>query len=886
MQWYNRKLYGITLLCGLLAYPLIGQTTAEEQSSLDTVVYNISSQVLAFPQEKIYVQTDKPYYVAGEKLFYRIYLLNACFHLPGSISRYVYVELLDPTDSVVVRQKIRPEAGLFYNALSLSEKLPQGTYRMRAYTRYMENLDESYFFSKPLYIATPGAAAYRTELKVEMANHRETEVEVRFFDSVSNDTVLPDRINARLERGKVKSVKPQKDGRCRLKFNLTEDSLRRSMLIEYLEDNNCLFKQFVEIPFVENKVAVTFYPEGGYMVEDRACNVAFKALLPNGRPAEIGGDIFDGDSVRIGGFYSRHDGMGKFSIYPIAGKEYFLVFEYENQQYRVKIPEIKPDAIALKTVWRNDNLWIAVNKSPRLPASNLYLLIHCRGDVIYFREWKPETEVVFVEGASFRSGVTHILLLSEDLQPLSERLVFKYNNNDVGVAVTPDKTIYQKREKVELDLALDHQFADTIPASFSIAVTDDHDVTVDTCSSILSEILLSSELKGTVINPAYYLGESTEAAANADLLMMTHGWNRYNIPDAIHRNFQLPTIMPEIAQSFSGMVKGGLLSKPYKQANVMLLSTKIRFFDMTVTDDEGRYRFENFEFPDSTQYVIQALSKKGSDAVELIPDEIRYPAVSDSSRLPAPATDDILIPDESVSKAEKRVTMENGMRLIYLPEVTVSAKRKTETKYRNTYGTNPDYTLTEEYMENFSAMDLKSLLYHLPGVTIQNNKAVISRYGQPAMIVVDGVRYTDDDNILDIISVADIGQIDLIKDPASLTIYNAPNGVIEIMTKRGEITSNRVRFNIKTFMPLGYQTPVEFYSPRYDTPEAYANSMPDLRSTIYWKPDVIPDLDGRASVDFYTADSPTSYSVVIEGVCPDGRLIYRRANGIIRVKQE
>jgi len=79
---------------------------------------------------------------------------------------------------------------------------------------------------------------------------------------------------------------------------------------------------------------------------------------------------------------------------------------------------------------------------------------------------------------------------------------------------------------------------------------------------------------------------------------------------------------------------------------------------------------------------------------------------------------------------------------------------------------------------------------------------------------------------------------------------------------------------------------VEFYSPRYDTPEAYANSMPDLRSTIYWKPDVIPDLDGRASVDFYTADTPTSYSVVIEGVCPDGRLIYRRANGIIRVKQE
>ncbi|MDR2627304.1 MAG: TonB-dependent receptor, partial [Dysgonamonadaceae bacterium] len=109
--------------------------------------------------------------------------------------------------------------------------------------------------------------------------------------------------------------------------------------------------------------------------------------------------------------------------------------------------------------------------------------------------------------------------------------------------------------------------------------------------------------------------------------------------------------------------------------------------------------------------------------------------------------------------------------------------------------------------------------------------------------------------------------------------------IVEIITKSGNgLQIGRRRFNFIVFFPLGYSKPVEFYSPKYDTPEAFNSEKIDLRTTIYWKPNVTVDSEGRASVDFYTADMPTSYSAVIEGVFPDGTLIYEHRKAVIKVE--
>jgi hypothetical protein len=67
--------------------------------------------------------------------------------------------------------------------------------------------------------------------------------------------------------------------------------------------------------------------------------------------------------------------------------------------------------------------------------------------------------------------------------------------------------------------------------------------------------------------------------------------------------------------------------------------------------------------------------------------------------------------------------------------------------------------------------------------------------------------------------------------------------------------------------------PVEFYAPQYDTPAAKHLATPDYRTTIFWKPNIVLSQEGRASVEFYSSDWPTSYSVVIEGITDDGQII-------------
>jgi TonB-dependent SusC/RagA subfamily outer membrane receptor len=135
-------------------------------------------------------------------------------------------------------------------------------------------------------------------------------------------------------------------------------------------------------------------------------------------------------------------------------------------------------------------------------------------------------------------------------------------------------------------------------------------------------------------------------------------------------------------------------------------------------------------------------------------------------------------------------------------------------------------------------------------------------------------------------AIDDLDEIEIVKDGAQSVIFGSrgANGAIMITTKRGfdQALRKTEQFNIKPIIPLGYQSPKEFYSPLYTTQEELSNNVPDLRSTIYWNPN-IKIVDGKAMVSFYTADDSTKYSVIIEGITDDGKLIYAK-EAIARTK--
>lgn len=143
------------------------------------------------------------------------------------------------------------------------------------------------------------------------------------------------------------------------------------------------------------------------------------------------------------------------------------------------------------------------------------------------------------------------------------------------------------------------------------------------------------------------------------------------------------------------------------------------------------------------------------------------------------------------------------------------------------------------------------------------------------LIIIDGMEmplyFT-----LNEINAIDVGSVEVLRTPEYTNTYGnkGANGVIIITTKRGE-NSSFYPPDVLVYKAKGYYSAREFYSPKYDAPNI---TMADLRTTIFWKPNIITNKQGNASVEFYNADSKGTYRVVIEGIDNDGNLgrrVYR-----------
>ena len=143
----------------ILTILIVFTTNCKAQQANTSSIENLFlEQISNYPQEKIHVQTDRNMYMAGEVIWFRVHLVDALLLKQANASRYVYVELINPLENIVQRVKLIPDStGCFYGHIQLNEALEEGNYSLRAYTRYMQNQGEDYFFCKSLYVTNPMA---------------------------------------------------------------------------------------------------------------------------------------------------------------------------------------------------------------------------------------------------------------------------------------------------------------------------------------------------------------------------------------------------------------------------------------------------------------------------------------------------------------------------------------------------------------------------------------------------------------------------------------------------------------------------------------------------------------------------------------------------------
>ncbi len=103
-------------------------------------------------QEGVYFNTDKPYYVAGDAIWYNARLLDDFSRRPEDGPRVVYVELVTPSDSVLIHQTLQAVAGIASGRIDIPENIPEGCYLLRGYTNWMRNFSDAEYTGKTLMI--------------------------------------------------------------------------------------------------------------------------------------------------------------------------------------------------------------------------------------------------------------------------------------------------------------------------------------------------------------------------------------------------------------------------------------------------------------------------------------------------------------------------------------------------------------------------------------------------------------------------------------------------------------------------------------------------------------------------------------------------------------
>jgi len=137
----------ITPCCLLISLMAMGQ-----DPFLEKLTTSLQQQESFEQHEKVYVQTDKSFYIAGEICWFKSYLVDAALHKPFTLSKVVYVELLNHDSKPVLQGKIAMQQGLGNGSFFLPIFLPSGSYIIRAYTNWMKNAGPDYFFEKNITI--------------------------------------------------------------------------------------------------------------------------------------------------------------------------------------------------------------------------------------------------------------------------------------------------------------------------------------------------------------------------------------------------------------------------------------------------------------------------------------------------------------------------------------------------------------------------------------------------------------------------------------------------------------------------------------------------------------------------------------------------------------
>lgn len=817
----------------ILAFIVFANTKAiaqTEQKSLDMLAGSFIKTLRSDGRKKILLQTDRWYYIAGEDIWFSAYCINSLSHKISHHSKIVFVDLVNDKDSIIFRLLINNQIQKPGGKIALPLSLPEGYYWLRAYTRNMQGRDTNDISVEPVYV----------------------------FNAK--------KINP------IEADEPTDQGNLSLKDT--------------------------------GQPVLTFFPEGGSLISGTTAVIAFRAVDKNGSALDVSGYVTDSWDTVVSKFRTSMPGLGKLSFFVWKSRKYTAHIKWAgNKEFTYPLPLVDQYASQLSVTDQNDKyIHVQVSLGDSIYKKNKlsYLLAISRDSLCFVAVGRDMYDFTLPK-EKFPDGKATLLLFNEDRKIVSERNVYIEKNNP-GIIISTDKEKYAAREKAKIDIEAFNSNKMPTLALLSLSVTDDSLAKEPFASSRLAEMKNDNiELPPAVhapdiLTPAY-------SPEQWDLLMLTQKNNYADRYNAYYSNNNYDFLMSIKDEDGSvASINGRIFdskNNPVKKRVITLFSNKNEVIFMhDTTDESGRFHFRLPDQQDSVQFILQVADLKGRLLnEEIIVDTFSYPDIHTPAHLKKKFSRQEIEMLKNF-KTYQLSTLSFGIGKGWLKPVTVKGLKKKELSYNDSKRVSQfSKIITPDKFDQGGVGGITNALLMVPGVHFQGGHLSIEGGNNDPLLVLDGavidltgpaiasqvsgktVFTATKPPILDFIETIPPATIDFIEvlGGEQGTIYgmNGSNGVIIINTT-SKLRTNNEAIGLIKYTPKGYFTSPLFDEPNYDNKEIKKSISPDQRSTIYWNGNILTDSSGKASLHFFTADEPSSYTITVNGITVNGEIISKK----------
>ncbi|MCC8426431.1 TonB-dependent receptor [Mucilaginibacter sp. UR6-11] len=915
MKLNNKWAIGPALFCLFL---ILLAFVPKTDDPLDKLVASLQRWSDTNPQEKIYLHTDKPYYLVGDTIWFKAYITTGSKHQLSAISGAVYVELLNEGDSVTKVLKLPVTTGMAVGDFVLDDDvIHEGNYRIRAYTQWMRNAGPDYFYDRTFTIGNSIANTVFAKIDyvyTQQGDKTKVKAILKYTDT-KGQPYAARQVSYLFKKGYevITSGGGKTNELGELSINLPNTKPGQLSSNSYLATkinltgDETVAKNF-PVKIASLQTDFQFFPESGNLVNGVKSKVAFKATATNGLGAAINGVVTDNNNNEVARLELKHLGMGYFYLLPEAGKTYRAKINYPDGSVNtVNLPAASDDGYVMSVFHsaNNDSVLVKIDAGAGALKSgqNISLIGQSNGKV-YFAANVPvgkSSTLLYFPVHEVPSGILQFTLFSAAGDPLNERITFIQNNDNIDLRITSLKPTYGRREKVELNI---NAIAGNKPVggNFSISVISETAVPSDEANenTIFSQLLLSSDIKGYIEKPNYYFyNPDNETRANLDVLMLTQGYRRFAWKNILTGVTAVATYKAEkLVNSISGRLTG-YNHKPVAGGKVILINNKLNFVRDTVTDSEGRFKFSNLLITDGIDFTIQGTTSKNGKKVNTEIDEVKPAAITANNNIGDINADIPQLVKASVDneiKQDQELTRQGlQSRVQQLKEVRIRAAKArygsgniSESQADEVYrpdSREPCATLKECIEEMYHSrvrfiqvMDKYEGMAWVPTYYPHGTYAVLidSMLVEPSQY--QTLLLDKPTNIAKIYISHESAAISakLLGGYLALFPKGPPPPVIAIFTKNHAFRRTDDP-SIVYYAPKGYDFTKEFYTPKYDNPQNGPVTA-DLRSTVYWNPRILTRAYGQTKVSYFNGDQTGTYRVTVEGIDANGllaRKVYR-----------